>query len=176
MNSITRSQLVGSFYEIYITMHGSINIKLKRNQIGKAYSRIIWCHSCWQSQKEICSPHRTTRKKVKTGLYNFNNSWCWIVMLLFRLPMYRLHLHSKFHRRTQSSSTANLKTPLALLTAQLNFLTTGNSIIPINMTNELCSQNIRSKSSLGWDDLWKCYHQYIAFKNPQNSSINCEFR
>lgn len=80
-------------------------------------------------------------------------------MLLFRLPMYRLHLHSKFQRQTQSSSTANLKTPLALMTVLLNFFTTGSSIIPINMSNELCSQYIRSKSSLGWADLLKCHHE-----------------
>jgi len=28
INSVTRLHLVGSFYEIYITMHGSMNIKL----------------------------------------------------------------------------------------------------------------------------------------------------
>ena len=30
INSTTRSHLVGSFYEVYITMHGSMNIKLAR--------------------------------------------------------------------------------------------------------------------------------------------------
>jgi len=93
------------------------------------------------------SIHRTTRKKVKTRLCDINTSWCWILMLLFRLPMHWLH------RQTQSSSTANLKTPLALMRVLLNFFTADSSIIPINMTNELCSQNIRSKTSLGWADL-----------------------
>ena len=54
------------------------------------------------------------QKKVKTRLYDLNTWWCWILILLFRLPMCRLHLHSKFQRQTQSSSSANLKTPLAL--------------------------------------------------------------
>jgi hypothetical protein len=34
INSTTRLYLVGSFYEIYVTMHGSMNIKLEYHLIN----------------------------------------------------------------------------------------------------------------------------------------------
>jgi len=38
INSTTQLHLVGSFYEIYITMHGSMNIKYIKNIQGQSSS------------------------------------------------------------------------------------------------------------------------------------------
>ena len=65
----------------------------------------------------------------------------------------RVSQKNSFFIYSQSQDT------MALMTVLLNSFTTGSSIIPINMTNELHSQNNRSKSSFIWVDLLQCHHQ-----------------
>ena len=61
INSNTRLRLVGSFYEIYITMHGSMNIMLKKQK----HCTTSWCQT---------SRHGTAARKMcimKLSIFKF---------------------------------------------------------------------------------------------------------
>ena len=57
INSTTRLHLVGSFYEIYITMHGSMNIKGCRKTIMKV--RDIYSFAMNNADMGLLHPQRT---------------------------------------------------------------------------------------------------------------------
>jgi len=97
INSTTRSHIVGSFYEIYITMHGSMNIrhKLSRLEYGSGTegpmkvefcasrkSMRIWSRTVWISNsntlKHVPQQHVCSTTCVSALIYFSSNfiSFC----------------------------------------------------------------------------------------------------